>query len=445
MKSAGSACSVHAVLRRSWFFLAVCLCLFACARSRPVNPLAPAPVPVSAGPAAVSDAGTHLTQAAVSRDGGVNATGTRSVSTPIANSKWVSLESWLNVHEITVRDSYLNNLESYGCIAVSVGVPPRDGLLCRGGSGAEGSQRDGFDVFVAIIAVADQGRLRTVLRVPHAAGPEDLLDDTPREVVNYINLDVAVESEGRVVTVTERPGAKCAKRLADPDAIGPYRVVVTRACSGRGRYEWKKGRFVRVAPACRKTRPTGKGPVSAVCGGSARACERPDYAADCSGDARASILAMGSFTGPYSEALVILDMPDQIFGASGGTVLVRKTSTGWLPIGYLENLTPKACTKRRGSDGLDRLVCVQNDGAGGSTLVTSVYVLDFSNERYDSIITAFCGQGDKVTSATWSGRANSFDIEVTLLRGVQHDNNIGACEGLRPNSENCETFVLLGA
>jgi hypothetical protein len=54
-------------------------------------------------------------------------------------------------------------------------------------------------VFVAIIVVADQGRLRTVLRVPYAAGPEDLLDDTPREVVNYINLDVAVESEGRVV------------------------------------------------------------------------------------------------------------------------------------------------------------------------------------------------------------------------------------------------------
>jgi hypothetical protein len=90
---AGSACSANAIVRSRWFLLAVGLCLFACARSRPVNPLVPAPVPVSAGSATAPDAGTR--PKTVSRDGGANATGTRPVSTPTANSKWVSLESWL--------------------------------------------------------------------------------------------------------------------------------------------------------------------------------------------------------------------------------------------------------------------------------------------------------------------------------------------------------------
>jgi hypothetical protein len=334
----------------------------------------------------------------------------------------VDLASWLDARDVRVRDPILENLDTYECVPVVVGIPPRDGLLCRDGVAAEGSRADGFDVFVAIIAIADHGRLRTVLRVPFAAGPEDLEGDMSRQSADYVRLDVEVAGKGRVVTIRDTPEGRCGeiirKHVEDPR----YQAVVRRACSGTGRYEWARQRFVRVTPGCGRTRRPGVNPVAAVCDGNERDCRCPDYASHCEGQGRASLVALGSFTGRYREALVTFEASGP-YATWTGTVLVRNTRKGWLPVGHLSDVVLKGCSKRRGKDGLDRLACREGDGA----YVTGAVVLDIGHEHYDELISGLCEQGRVVQGVDWLPGSSSFDVQVTFEHAGRHENTGEAC------------------
>jgi hypothetical protein len=214
--------------------ITACLVAIACSPSPQANFTGQLPYSSSTAPAAAPDAGVR--SANESRR-------------PNPHPNVMDLESWLSAHEITVSDSRqsLESLEfSYSCEPMTVGSPPRDGILCLGHSAPDLSLQGGVSTFLAIIAIADRGRLRTVLRVPFAAGPADLEANMSREEANYIRLDVKVDTGGKAVTITDRPEAICAQRIKDAADGGPYLTVIKVACSSRGRYVWSAGRFQRL-------------------------------------------------------------------------------------------------------------------------------------------------------------------------------------------------------
>jgi hypothetical protein len=147
--------------------------------------------------------------------------------------------------------------EIYGCAPVQVGVPPRDGVWCMNTSGPmKGSLGTGESVFPLEVKVVDGHALRTVLRVPVAAGALDRMQaPSPRDPNhgNYIELDAELAPDGASITIREKaqPETKCAAALAStrqPDLapiLASAGKMIELACRSRGKYVWRGDRFLR--------------------------------------------------------------------------------------------------------------------------------------------------------------------------------------------------------
>jgi hypothetical protein len=149
------------------------------------------------------------------------------------------------------------------CEAITVGKPSREALLCKGPpevpDGVRPERFGGQSIFRLTVVYADQKVARIALDVPYAAGPEDNEFGSYRQNYEpdsgkYISLVQTLASDGMSLTLGERPRATCAKRLADAQARNESEGIkgVTAAihamkiaCSSRGRYEWRGGKFVR--------------------------------------------------------------------------------------------------------------------------------------------------------------------------------------------------------
>jgi len=168
-------------------------------------------------------------------------------------------EAWLTLHGVTASAASGTDplQEIYGCDPVRVGVPLRDGVWCLNTSGPmKGSLGSGESVFPLEVKIVEGHVLRTVLRVPIAAGALDRMEaprpDDPNQG-NYIQLDAQLARDGSSITIREKaqPETKCAAALArtpQPDlapVLANARRMVELACRSRGRYVWRGDRFVR--------------------------------------------------------------------------------------------------------------------------------------------------------------------------------------------------------
>jgi hypothetical protein len=168
-------------------------------------------------------------------------------------------EAWLAQHGVQSVDPKISS-EVGACRAVRVGAPLRDGLLCTGGPPMEGSIFGwGESLFPLLLVAAEGGKLRVLLRVPFAAGPEDQLEPvspTDPNQGNYLQLAADLAPDGTHLSIHDRPGNGCAeelKQMRDENAKGewkgvftPHIKVVERACRSRGTYVWRGGRFLRA-------------------------------------------------------------------------------------------------------------------------------------------------------------------------------------------------------
>jgi hypothetical protein len=167
-------------------------------------------------------------------------------------------EAWLAEKGVAhVPDRLSGSL--FGCRAVRVGAPPRDGLFCPGGPPMEGSLPGGESLFPLVVAFVDGKTLRVALRVPLAAGPLDREmppEENDPSGGNYVQLDAVLSTDGLHLSVRDRPGAGCLERLAeyrkdnlsDPNLKGiltPHIRVMEAACRSRGEYTWQGDRFTR--------------------------------------------------------------------------------------------------------------------------------------------------------------------------------------------------------
>jgi hypothetical protein len=82
-------------------------------------------------------------------------------------------------------------------------------------------------------------------------------DDGDPNEGNYVQLYATVSTDGRRVSIRDRPDAACRERLAEyrarnqgPDLKGiltPHIRVMEAACRSRGDYTWRGDRFTRDA------------------------------------------------------------------------------------------------------------------------------------------------------------------------------------------------------
>ena len=177
----------------------------------------------------------------------------------------------------------------------------------------------------------------------------------------------------------------------------------------------------------RTVRQPAPDPVAAVCHPS-NACRCPDFSGFPEGQGRAWLLRSGSFSGPFSEALVSVMMCEAHSNNFGGTALVRRTPSGWLPIGYVPGFVPRHCESHRGTDGLERLACVESYGLNQGTYSTSATVVDFAARQYDVLLESLCEDARDVRSVRWlSQKPSELGVEVVIEAGERRDNTNFTC------------------
>jgi hypothetical protein len=155
-----------------------------------------------------------------------------------SGDEWLDTEKWAKAHHVKQPP------ETTGaCHEVKLGPSGSDGLFCQMGAPMRSSLPSGHSVFALDVFVVDQGVLKSVLRVPMAAGPMDQ-EESPQTY--YVKLEVALESPTRIV-IRDPATNGCSAVQAETKKQQDTRTgsMVSLACTSKGAYTWRNGRFMK--------------------------------------------------------------------------------------------------------------------------------------------------------------------------------------------------------
>jgi hypothetical protein len=150
------------------------------------------------------------------------------------------------------------------------------------------------------------------------------------------------------------------------------------------------------------------------------------------------VLAYGSFTGSYEEALVALSGCGHHSEKYGGTALLRAVDGGFVPIVYVPGFTADQCEKVAIS-GVDRLACREKYALNGRTAMTMAAVADFKARRIDTLLSTECESGVDVEQVKWI-ESPSLGVSVRVSYGVKRSNDGSFCRDLPGQSARSATL-----
>lgn len=141
---------------------------------------------------------------------------------------------------------------------------------------------------------------------------------------------------------------------------------------------------------------------------------------------RIEVIMDGSFASASAEKLLRLTGCESHADNWGGTVLLRYTDNGWVPVSYVAGFMPSHCEKHDEPDGHARLVCLEEQGLNSGTYITSAAVVDFLSNTYDALLEQQCESGIDVRSVHWLS-PNADEIGVRIDYGMKRDNDGQSC------------------